>query len=226
MNYRLFLIFLCFAFSCMTFVAHADKLCADSAKNWQCFGQVDVNYKTGQDVQHSKNVTSRMIFFENGEELIQVEADSIQMQYLVISSKLRLYSGFPKSNSEKKEIQQFLNTSQSLLATPLELLIHAYPSGPESVPDGTSTKTFSVYGAKPLQTITTTRSKSGHIAYLIGDEKALGTLSGNWDSQLAEPYPDDFSVIDWKHSAPFIFQNLLDARSSPLQHQNNRAKHD
>lgn len=194
-------------FYCIPFVAQAQQLCPDSAKDWQCFGQIDIKMEMNEGDGPKEAVMTRWVFLDNDEKLIHVEVDGEQFKYFMPSPRVMLYSGKGSEN----QVNDLAIVAPVYAA--FEMLASAYPLGPESVPEGTTTRSFEAYGGSASETITTTRSGSSPITYQIGNEKSAILLSGSWDSALAEHYPDDFSLSGWNPSRKDVFKNLMDARA-------------
>ena len=206
------ILFLIIASICTPFTVYAEYGCLKPAgEDWHCSGILEFKAGNLQD-----SLSCKKIIFRNGDILSEVGVEkegtqSFSRNLIIKPSNLELSYGDEGLNIFGLLMPDFV----------IEVLKSAFPSGPDSVPEGKSVKTAKMVDAKKkeiLLTISTDLIDRHQIKYSFqnpNDNKA--EITGRWDDQLPEPLPDDYSVKEWKHSSTDQIKSLFDARSLKLE---------
>jgi hypothetical protein len=188
-------------------MASAHEHCWQPGMTWSCVGVVELDSTRVGTVERRK-----LVRFNGGEVLAEVERKGLRSRALTVKpSGLTLYQGVDDLKTANSPQGPFMFFSESIGWGALLPLHTAYPSGPESVPDGSAEKEIVIDNVR--LNLHTTRVTGDQIKFRWKIADAEGFAEGRWDRNQPERWPNELTIRDWKHDGPQSISNLSEARS-------------
>ena len=187
--------------------AAAQEHCLQPEMLWSCVGVVEISSTKAGTLERR-----RMTQFVSGEVLAEVERKGVLSRALILKpSGLTLYQGIDDLQSANSTQSPFMFFNEAVGWGAFLPLQTAYPSGPDSVPEGSAEKVIEIDNIR--FNLQTTRIARDQIKFRYETAKAGASVEGAWDRNQPEPWSNEASTLDWKHSGPQTVRNLGEARS-------------
>lgn len=191
-------------------LAHAQPGCDRSPVTWACFGVFELRFTTPQG-----GSLVRLTHFSNGETLAEMASPGGSSKRLltVPPGNLSLAFGLAPDESLQAGARNPFMFMDMAFAYPAMALQVAYPAGPAAVPAAGMDVPVTIDGKTPV-VVRVARRADGQVAFhlKLAHQGSTQEMDGVWVARLAEPWPDDFPVGDWRFGDDARFSTLGQAR--------------
>jgi hypothetical protein len=191
---------LIFAISCVTpIAAHAALMCVMTG-DWGCFGTIEAD----TEAIHCKYST-----FQNGDRLLEARVERRDK-----SSFFQKLSIAPLNHELFYGDDSLYMIAYGMIHVVTDAFKKAYPDGANTVPEGHSVIITKIYNSQnaDIPLVLTTDRRQLQMRYTVKFTND-SVITGDCDSRLPEPLPDNYDVQKWRHRIPKTINTLSDVRS-------------